>query len=414
MLHESARFTPSASPSIAADHEAIMLLSRSLVALPLCCALSAAPVLAAQPDLASRFEARWYSVQGRPVVVMAAADRLALRTVQALPAHEVARLVERSLFEVLDRELDGGSRVPTLLEPARVLRRDGLYELELDRALSPNQRLVLAQRLVADPRVLQVYPVLSRLGHRAYADDHLVVSAAPGQLDAVLDVVLPKIAGSLERRSRVHDTALVRVGAAFAFDAVEASRALSQANIPGLRAAEPDLYRRLVPTAVVNDPMYGQQWHLSHTDTSVPGSGEIHVTGAWDVTKGDPSVVVAVFDTGVDLQHEDLTPNFVPGFDAADDDENPSAECSASYDGRQESATCPASEPYRESHSTSVCGTAAGRGDNSQGTSGVCPLCSILPVRLLGGSDMLSGLSTAEAFIRAVDDGAWVINNSWG
>lgn len=116
-----------------------MLLSRSLVALPLCCALSAAPVLAAQPDLASRFEARWYSVQGRPVVVMAAADRLALRTVQALPAHEVARLVERSLFEVLDRELDGGSRVPTLLEPARVLRRDGLYELELDRALSPNQ-----------------------------------------------------------------------------------------------------------------------------------------------------------------------------------------------------------------------------------------------------------------------------------
>jgi subtilisin family serine protease len=419
LLHGQARSSPSAPAGRAADDEVFMLRAprlrlRSLLLPSLLLTATAAAETATAPSLAQRFAPRWYAAQGQPVVVQAALDRLALRTQAPLPVDAVARLVETSLLQALAADLAAGREVPVLVDAARLLRRDGLYELVLDRPLTPARRLRLAEALAAQPAVLQVYPVPSRLGYRIYTDDHLILSAAPGQLDAVLARVLPKIDGQLARRSRVPDTALVRVGAAFAHDAIEASRALTLAGLPGLRSAEPDPYRQLAPTATVNDPMFGQQWHLAHTDSGVPGDGEIHVSGAWGVTKGDPQVVIAVFDTGVDLAQEDLVPNFVPGFDAADGDEDPSAECSASYDGNGEAASCPSDAPYRESHSTSVCGTAAGRGDNGQGTSGVCPQCRVMPVRLLGATDMLSGLSTAEAFVRAVDDGAAVINNSWG
>ena len=69
--------------------------------------------------------------------------------------------------------------------------------------------------------------------------------------------------------------------------------------------------------------------------------------------------------------------------------------------------------PIHDRPGTSVSGVIASVGDNNLGVSGVCPRCSILPVRLLG-DEAASGIGIAEAFMRAVDLGADAINNSWG
>src|SRR5690606_22502551 len=96
------------------------------------------------------------------------------------------------------------------------------------------------------------------------------------------------------------------------------------------------------------------------------------------------SVVIAVFDEGSDLNHEDLQPNLyvnpgeIPangvdddgngfiddgnGWDFADNDNNPGAQGA-------------------ESHGTAVSGVAVARGNNSLGVAGGCPRCRWMPVR---------------------------------
>jgi thermitase len=68
---------------------------------------------------------------------------------------------------------------------------------------------------------------------------------------------------------------------------------------PGVEFAEPDYiaYATFVP----NDPSYSKQWGLP----------KIHAPLAWDITIGDPEVVIAILDTGIDDNHEDLASKIV-------------------------------------------------------------------------------------------------------
>jgi MYXO-CTERM domain-containing protein len=148
-------------------------------------------------------------------------------------------------------------------------------------------------------------------------------------------------------------------------------------------------------------------------DARRPGTAAIDAPGAWAVTEGDPSVLVAVFDSGIEVDHPDLAPNVVGGLDVIDDDDDPSPGCGPFNNGTAPSSSCPDSAPYRDAHGTSVAGLITAAGNNGLGGVGVCPDCKLLPVRFLGGG-LEPSLTTAEAFVIAVDDGAAVINNSWG
>jgi hypothetical protein len=142
---------------------------------------------------------------------------------------------------------------------------------------------------------------------------------------------------------------------------------------------------RYTPT----DDRFETQWHLNNIGQGggIPDH-DVNAPAAWDLSRGDPSVIVAILDSGVELDHEDLEESLLPGYDFVDNDDDPSP---------------------NGSHGTSVSGAAAAP-ENGFGVVGVCPLCSILPIRVIGASD--SG--EADAHIFAVDNGAWVINNSWG
>ena len=62
--------------------------------------------------------------------------------------------------------------------------------------------------------------------------------------------------------------------------------------------------------ATQNDPRYAEQWALNNTGQTggTPGA-DVDAERAWDLTAGDPSIVVAILDSGVDIDHEDLAAN---------------------------------------------------------------------------------------------------------
>src|ERR1044071_1754872 len=69
--------------------------------------------------------------------------------------------------------------------------------------------------------------------------------------------------------------------------------------------AEPDYFVYAMDT-VPNDPFFSQMWGLSNVGSQ---TSNIEAPHAWDITTGSDDVVVAVLDTGADLQHEDLVSN---------------------------------------------------------------------------------------------------------
>lgn len=134
---------------------------------------------------------------------------------------------------------------------------------------------------------------------------------------------------------------------------------------------------------IPNDPRQNEQfaWEL------------LQAYDAWDVTQGDASTVIAVIDTGVDLDHPDLADKLVDGFDFVDRDNQPD-------DGNL--------------HGTHVAGTAAALTNNALDGAGACPNCSIMPVRALNdeGSGNLADIAAAIVF--AANNNADVINMSLG
>jgi subtilisin family serine protease len=168
-----------------------------------------------------------------------------------------------------------------------------------------------------------------------------------------------------------------------------------------VRYAHPDFYAKTVERTLPNqphtpdDPMFTDQWHLNNTGQ---GDGvvdaDINAPEAWDFTLGNNDVRIAVIDDAIDIGHEDLSPNVIPG--TARDTENEDNDPSPEADG--------------DEHGTCVAGLAVARGDNATGVSGSCPRCGLIAIRATGGSYT----DEAEAFDHAVDQDAWIITNSWG
>jgi thermitase len=116
--------------------------------------------------------------------------------------------------------------------------------------------------------------------------------------------------------------------------------------------AEPDY---LIPlTEIPNDPLFSQQWGLSKIDAP----------DAWDQSTGNSQIVIAIIDTGADLDHEDLVSKLLPGYDFVGSNGIPDA------------------IPEDDSgHGTHMAGIAAAATNNGIGVAGTCPDCMILPLR---------------------------------
>jgi len=163
---------------------------------------------------------------------------------------------------------------------------------------------------------------------------------------------------------------------------------------PDVMWAQADFIHPVQKKFTPNDPEYDNQWHLNNTGQDNAAAGnDVNAEQAWSISRGDADTIIALIDDGVDINHQDLSPNILQGIDVADNDDNPSP---GSYDR----------------HGTACAGVAAARGNNGLGVSGMCMNCSLLPVRLLGWEQTPEMEATALAW--SVNHGASVLSNSWG
>ncbi len=259
---------------------------------------------------------------------------------------------------------------------------------------------LLAEALIRGGFAQAWWPVGTRGGGLAFFDDQLTLA-----LSGAPDPQALKAQGV----QLLEESLIPGVWRAWAVEGDALSRAKALMGQQGIRWAEPNMLLFRETTELPTDPRFPEQWHLQ----SDRAPGEIGLKLAWSQTRGDPQVVVGVFDSGFDLGHEELRDRFIGGFDALDNDDEPKAECIQRHDGNGRAESCPAERPFRESHGTAVAGIIAAEADNGTGGSGICPECSLYLVRMVGDGGLRS-LGNAEVFHRAEEEGVWLINNSWG
>ncbi len=166
-----------------------------------------------------------------------------------------------------------------------------------------------------------------------------------------------------------------------------------------------------------NDPFFPEQWYLQ----------KIHAPEAWDVTKGSRDVVVAVIDSGVMLDHEDLASNIwvnekeIPD-NGIDDDTNGYIDDRMGWDfitntpdpnpkfASEEEARA---HPLNFHHGTVVAGLIAASQNNGKGMSGVAPQARIMALRALSSGGQGEMRRVVAAIDYAVANGASVINVSF-
>ncbi len=189
---------------------------------------------------------------------------------------------------------------------------------------------------------------------------------------------------------------------------------------PNVTYAEPNYIITLNDAWYPDDPYlpsYGS-WGQSFRDLYgldlLDAFGYMSTNGAWDYSQGE-GVVVAVIDTGVDYDHEDIAANMwvnsaeIPS-NYIDDDGNGYIDDTSGWNFVKNNRY----PDDAHGHGTHVAGTIAAVGNNGLGIVGVAPQAKIMNVQALDsrGSGTTSGL--ANAVVYAVDTGADVLNNSWG
>ena len=186
---------------------------------------------------------------------------------------------------------------------------------------------------------------------------------------------------------------------------------------PLIEAIEFNYIRQTQASEIIpNDPRFEEQWNLSLID----------MPGAWAIEKGDPEVIIAVVDTGFDYTHEDLASQTWINADeipdnGIDDDNNGYIDDVRGWDfseppssdgsGKSENGD---NDPIDESgHGTHVTGIIGAAVDNDVGIAGIAWNCTLMPIRGAGVEGIRDDRSAA-AIVYAVDNGARVINMSWG
>jgi hypothetical protein len=202
-------------------------------------------------------------------------------------------------------------------------------------------------------------------------------------------------------------------------------------NLEAMRlqlAAHPSVehveYDHVVHTdRVPNDPDFGLLWGLHNTgQTAGTPDADIDAPQGWDVHTGDAKVIVAIVDAGVAFDHADLKGNMwrnvdgplgpeIPG-NGIDDDVNGFIDDVHGFNFIIDRGTPHEFDDH--GHGTHVSGTAAAVGDNGVGVTGVAWRARIMALKSLNACGSGFTSDSANAVIYASNNGALVINASFG
>lgn len=149
---------------------------------------------------------------------------------------------------------------------------------------------------------------------------------------------------------------------------------------PLVEFAEPDYVSP--PDLASNDDYYPFAWHHPKIDTPF----------AWDITTGNPDIMVAILDTGVDGSHPEFAGRLVAGWNVYSNTSNTND---------------------LQGHGTWVAGRVAAASNNSAGVAPVAWRCPLMPIRIADANGWAAASEMAAGLVWAADHGARVANISY-
>lgn len=185
---------------------------------------------------------------------------------------------------------------------------------------------------------------------------------------------------------------------------------------PAIEYAEP--YRTFRPLHTPDDPRLAQQWAI----------GIMKMEQAWDITKGDSSIVIGYVDTGINYSHEDLALSIAVNTgewgtngelkdNGIDDDNNGYVDDWRGWDfigNGTIQAPNPDNDPMDfNGHGTNGAGIAAATTNNGKGIAGIGYHTKLLPIKVQDDAAQ-GGMAGYDGLVYAADMGCKVINCSWG
>ncbi|MCX7908356.1 MAG: S8 family serine peptidase [Ignavibacteria bacterium] len=190
-------------------------------------------------------------------------------------------------------------------------------------------------------------------------------------------------------------------------------------NFPYFEYVQPYFIHKLVGD--LNDPRIGEQYYLK----------KIQAFSAWEKLIGIvDTIVVAIVDTGVDFEHEDLKENIFLnngeiGLDTTgkdkrsngiDDDGNGYVDDYIGWDFAGSSGQKADNDPRPgNGHGTHVAGIVGAKQNNGLGIAGIVPNVKILPVKCASDEQFNTYITKGyDGILYSAVMGAKVINCSWG
>jgi subtilisin family serine protease len=228
-------------------------------------------------------------------------------------------------------------------------------------------------------------------------------------------------AKTLEARARANAPGVVtRVQRNFTYKLplhIDAAARARAASLPLLEEAvvdNPAVQPPVDSPSTGADPRVGNQWGISKSKSPE----------AWGIQRGNREMIVAVIDTGVDYNHEDLknamwrNAGETPG-NGVDDDGNGFVDDVVGWDFADNDAF-PFDKMSEQridgnpGHGTHCAGVVGAVGENATGISGVAPNISIMALRFITDKGEGTTADAIKAINYAVANGARVLSNSWG
>jgi len=159
------------------------------------------------------------------------------------------------------------------------------------------------------------------------------------------------------------------------------------AESPLVRDAGPDWAQlhSAISATIPNDTHWANQWNMTG----------IGAPDGWDLSQGANTVVIAILDTGCDLNHEDLSAKYVPVAD------------------RRDSVAGTNTPEDDWGHGTCCAGIAAAESNDNQGVAGVAWNCRIMPIRMMQNVYIVFESRIVDAINWARIHGAHVISMSF-
>ena len=218
---------------------------------------------------------------------------------------------------------------------------------------------------------------------------------------------------------------------------VDVNRTIKRANTKKAMPLSKEAYAKMSASTRAlqgsfNDALYAKQWNVENDGTMAELCGkavagaDVQVVDVWKKTTGDSSVVVAVLDEGIDIEHDDLKANIwvnpnENGTWNDDQDGNGYKGDKHGYNFVSETGKITWDGYYDSGHGTHVAGTIAAVNNNNIGVSSIAggdgtpnSGVKVMVCQIFSGNVSTGLLNVVRAMKYAADNGAVVMQCSWG